>query len=348
MAFNLNQHEHLRLTDTRAYWKPMRYPALYELGETHRKMNWTINEVRKLSQDIKDWKELDEKTKAIYKFLLLYFTQADVDVAGSYFENLSKWYKQPEQRYWLARVIDREATHVQCYDMLPEQFGINKEEYCDMLDIDVIYDQRQFMIAQAQADSFEDRVYTLVKHICGEGIGIYGIFLMLINAQRFGQMMALGQEVVQWSARDENQHVEGLTWLLNQELHENANLVTEKLITDIKFMFELAVQRGIALAKRAYQEGELHDLTINQIANFLKQLANARISAIDISVDKLFHEVSEEVLPQVGLLFTGSSLVNFFEAANTNYAVGTLTGDWEYPPLDFKTDYDTEQEILNG
>ena len=34
--------------------------------------------------------------------------------------------------------------------------------------------------------------------------------------------------------------------------------------------------------------------------------------------------------------------------ANTNYAVGTLTGDWEYPPLDFKTDYDTEQEILNG
>ena len=113
-------------------------------------------------------------------------------------------------------------------------------------------------------------------------------------------------------------------------------------------MFELAVQRGIALAKRAYQEGDLHDLTINQIANFLKQLANARINAIDISVDKLFTEVSEEVLPQVGLLFTGSSLVNFFEAANTNYAVGTLTGDWEYPALDFKTDYDTEQEILNG
>ena len=56
----------------------------------------------------------------------------------------------------------------------------------------------------------------------------------------------------------------------------------------------------------------------------------------------------EEVLPQVGLLFTGSSLVNFFEAANTNYAVGTLTGDWEYPTVDFKTDYDTEQEIING
>ena len=54
MAFNLNQHEQLRLTDARAYWKPMRYPALFELGETHRKMNWTINEVRKLSQDIKD------------------------------------------------------------------------------------------------------------------------------------------------------------------------------------------------------------------------------------------------------------------------------------------------------
>lgn len=345
MPFNIQQHEELTLTDSRSYWKPFRYPALYELAETHRQMNWTINEVRKISQDINDWKKLDPNTKAIYKFLLLYFTQADVDVAGSYFENLAKWYTQPEQRYWLARVIDREATHVQCYDMLPEQFGINKEEYCDMLDIDAIYDQRQFMTAVAPEGSFEERIYTLVKHICGEGIGIYGIFLMLINAQRFGQMMALGQEVVAWSARDENQHVEGLTWLLNTEVQENPESLTPEMTRNIVRMFELAVERGIALATRAYQEGELHDLTIEDITVTLKQIANARITALNIGVDKIF-EVTDTVLPQVGLLFTGSSLVNFFEASNTNYAVGTLTGEWEYPELDFKTNYDVEQEIM--
>jgi len=347
MSFNQQQHDSLTLTDKRAYFKPFKYPELFELAETHRQMNWTINEVRKISHDINDWKKLDPKTKAIYKFLLLYFTQADVDVAGSYFENLAKWYTQPEQRYWLARVIDREATHVQCYDMLPEQFGIDKEEYCDMLEIDEIFEQRQFMTAVAPEGSFEERIYTLVKHICGEGIGIYGIFLMLINAQRFGQMMSLGQEVVAWSARDENQHVEGLTWLFKKELEENGNQLTPVMLRNIRRMFELAVERGIALATRAYQEGDLHDLSIEQIEVFLKQLANRRFSDLGLGESDLF-EVSEEILPQVGLLFAGSSLVNFFEASNTNYAVGTLTGEWEYPELDFKTNYDLEQEILRG
>lgn len=351
MAFNQTEHDALTLTSSRVYWKPMRYPDLYNFGEIHRKMNWTIEEVKKLSQDVKDWKVLGESNpeeQAIYKFLLLYFTQADVDVAGSYFENLSRWYTQPEQRFWLAQVIHREATHVQCYDMLPDQFGIDKTEYSEMLDIDAVYEQREFMIAKVEKDSFEDRVLTLCKHICGEGIGIYGIFLMLINAQRFGKMTCLGQEVVAWSARDENQHVDGLSWLLNQELTENSAGLTAELSQTIQEMFKNSVERGVALAKRAYAEGSLRDLSIEQIEVFLKQLANARISRINIGIDAVFPDVPKEILPQVGLLFAKSSLVNFFEASNTNYSVGSLTGDWVYPNEDYQTDFDLEQEILNG
>ena len=348
MSFNQTTHDALRLIDSRDYFKPFRYPELYEMAETHRKMNWTIEEVRKLSHDIKDWKELDPEEKAVYQFLLLYFTQADVDVAGSYFENLSKWYTQPEQRFWLSQVIHREATHVQCYDMLPDQFGIPKTEYCEMLDIDAVYDQREFMIANTQGNSAEDRVLTLTKHICGEGIGIYGIFLMLINAQRYGKMTCLGQEVVAWSARDENQHVDGLTWLLNKELEENPGLVHSGIAQPIMEMFKNSVERGVALAKCAYAKGSLRDLSIDQIEVFLKQLANARISRLNLGIDAVFPDVSNEILPQVGLLFAKSSLVNFFEASNTNYSVGSLTGDWEYPEDTFQTDYEIEQEILNG
>ena len=348
MAFNQQAHDALTLTSPRDYWKPMRYPELFNLAETHRKMNWTIEEVKKIGQDVKDWKTLDPDEKAVYQFLLLYFTQADVDVAGSYFENLSKWYTQPEQRFWLAQVIHREATHVQCYDMLPDQFGIPKTEYCDMLDIDAVYDQREFMIGQAETDSFEDRVLTLTKHICGEGIGIYGIFLMLINAQRFGKMTCLGQEVVAWSARDENQHVDGLTWLLNNEISENPNQMSPEIVNKILTMFANSVERGVALAKRAYQQGSLRDLSIEQIEVFLKQLANARIAQLNIGIDAVFPDVSKEILPQVGVLFAKSTLVNFFEASNTNYSVGSLTGDWVYPDENYQTDHELEQEILNG
>lgn len=348
MAYNQQAHDALTLTSLRAYYEPMRYKEIYEIAETHRKMNWTIEEVRKISQDVKDWKHLDPEEKAVYQFLLLYFTQADVDVAGSYFENLAKWYTQPEQRFWLAQVIQREATHVQCYAMLPDQFGIAKTDYCDMLDVDEIYDQREFMVSQAPSGSFEDRMLTLTKHICGEGIGIYGIFLMLINGQRHGVMTCLGQEVVSWSARDENQHVDGLTWFVNTEVSENPEKLTQELVDKIVLMFRNSVERGVALAKCAFARGSLRDLSIDQIENFLKQLANARISRMNIGVDVIYHDVTEEILPQVGLLFAKSSLVNFFEASNTNYSVGSLTGEWEYPDEDFKTDYELEQEILNG
>lgn len=348
MAFNQQQHDALTLTSPRAYYEPMRYKEIYELAEIHRKMNWTMEEVRKISQDVKDWKTLDPDEKAVYQFLLLYFTQADVDVAGSYFENLAKWYTQPEQRFWLAQVIQREATHVQNYAMLPDQFGISKTDYCDMLDVDAVFDQREFMITTAKTDSFEDRVLTLTKHICGEGIGIYGIFLMLINGQRFGVMTCVGQEVVGWSARDENQHVDGLTWFLNKELSENSKLVTQELIDSIVSMFKLSVERGVALAKCAYSKGSLRDLSIDQIEIFLMQLANARVANLNIGVDVIFPNVPKEILPQVSLLFAKSSLVNFFEASNTNYSIGSLTGDWEYPEEDFQTDHELEQEILNG
>lgn len=351
MAFNQKAHDELTLTDKRDYFKPFRYPEIYALAETHRKMNWTLEEVRKIGSDIKDWKDLGKNNpeeQAVYKFLLLYFTQADVDVAGSYFENIARWYRQPEHRYWLAHVINREATHVQCYDMLPEQFGIPKTEYSEMLDIDAVYDQREFMIANAEADSFEDRVLTLTKHICGEGIGIYGIFLMLINAQRFGKMTCLGQEVVAWSARDENQHVDGLTWFINQEITENPSALTDELKNTIVQMFMNSVERGVALARCAYSKGSLRDLSIEQIEVFLQQLANARIRQLNIGIDAVYPNVTKELLPQVGLLFSKSSLVNFFEASNTNYSIGSLTGEWEYPGEDFKTDFEIEQELLNG
>ena len=119
-------------------------------------------------------------------FLLNYFTQADVDVAASYFDRLAKHYKQPELRMALARIIDREMTHVDCYDMLPDQFGIPRIEYSELLNVDEVAEQRNFMLAK-QGKGVAERLADLTIHVCGEGVGIYGIFLMLLNDSRFGK-----------------------------------------------------------------------------------------------------------------------------------------------------------------
>ncbi|QHJ78719.1 MAG: ribonucleotide reductase small subunit [Bacteriophage sp.] len=341
----------ITLTSTRQYYKPFSHPWAYEYAEEHRRMNWTKEEVRTLHEDIADWKSMSEEERAPLQFLLNYFVQADVDVGASYFENLARYYSLPEIRMAITRIIDREATHVDNYDMLPDQFGIPLTEYKEMLAIDEIAEQHDFMVQQTLSDELFERISTISRHICGEGIGLYGIFLMLLNAQRFGKMKALGQEIVSWSARDENHHCEFLTWLLNTELAENSETITgeylEILRNSIIAMFKNSVTRGVNYAKAVYARGALPDLTVDQIEHFLKQLADVRISKLNLGIETIYGTEKVLELDWASMLFS-ASLDNFFETAGTNYQIGAITGEWEYPEKDFKKDSHKYAELANS
>lgn len=344
--------EKLKLTDSRSYYREFKYPWAYQFAEEHRRMNWTREEVRTLHEDVADWKSMTEEQRAPRQFLLNYFVQADVDVAGSYFDNLGRWYRQPELRMALARIMDREATHVDNYDMLPDQFGIPLSDYSEMLVIDEVADQHDFMIAPVIGDDLRSRLITLNRHICGEGIGLYGLFLMLLNDQRFGKMKSLGQEIVSWSSRDENHHVWFLTKLFNTELEENQEVFDAdknfipQLIEDTIAMFKNSVQRGVNYAKAVFARGSLPDLTVEQIEMFLMQLANARIKKLNLGIDKIYEVPTIVELEWASMLF-GGSLDNFFETAGTNYQIGALTGEWEYPPEGFMKDSDALKALMD-
>lgn len=346
--FDQTKHDALKLTDSREYWRPMRYPDLYAMAEDHRKMNWTKEEVRTLNEDISDFKtKLTDLERKPLEAMLLYFTQVDTDVGASYVSELMPLYSQPEMNYWWAQVIQREATHVDNYALLPEQFGIADTEYPLMLELEHIKEQRLFIQAKCLSGGFWDRIATLTKHIVCEGIGIYGIFLMLINYQRFGLMKCLGQEIVSWSARDENDHVRGLTWFVKQELQENPEAMTDPMREAIRQMFRVGVDNAEELTKFFFSLGEIRDLTVEEVVMTLKQIANIRAEDMDCGLGILYPEVVDlPLLPQVGLLFTGSELANFFETSNTAY--GFYSGEWEYPTHEVVPDFEMMERIANG
>lgn len=346
----LKAHDELKLTDHRSYYRPFRYPEAYDWSETHRIMNWTREEVRSMHEDVSDWNDplkMSDEERAAYRYLLSYFTQADVDVAGSYFENLARWYTQPELRIALARIIDREATHVQNYDMLLDQFGIPVQDYSELLEIDEVYEQHHFVAQKTIQGDFWSRVSTVMRHICGEGISLYGQFLLLANGQRFGVMKCLGQEIISWSSRDENQHVQFLSWLLNTEIAENPHLVTEHMKEVLADMMRQSVYRGIAYAESVFKRGKLPDLKLAQVAVFLKQLANARIKKLNLGVAKLFEEVADGLELEWASVLFSSSMDLFFETAGTNYQVGAMSGEWVYPEIDFKKDADKYADLAS-
>ena len=237
--------------------------------------------------------------------------------------------------------------------MLPDQFGIPRIEYSEMLAIDEVAEQREFMLTQQFAgEGLVERLADLATHVCGEGVGIYGIFVMLLNDSRFGRMKALGQEVVSWSGRDENDHCYVLTWFFNKELEENPDFVNTEAYHQLREviiqMFLGAVQRGVAYAKAVYAKGKLPELTVEDVETFLKQLANIRIKKLNMGFEKLFPELPDTlVLDWASDLFAGS-MDNFFETAGTNYQIGAMTGEWKYPEGEYIKDSHLLDKLMNG
>lgn len=324
-------NEVITLTSTRAYPKPFAYPYFYELADRHEQLTWNRRHVKTLNEDIADFQYMQQHNPdelAPLEAMLLYFTQVDTDVAASYFKNLARFYSLPEILMWIARVANREATHFDCYDMLPAQFGIPEDRYKGMLEIHEVMEQHIFMSATAHTGDFWDRISTIVKHIAGEGIGIYGVFIPLVNYSLYGRMKSVGQEIVSWSARDENEHVVGLTYLFNTEVQENAELYTEAMRETLLTMIMICVTNTLNLIDYFYSLGTVKHLTADEVKLAVKQIANKRSE--DINLGTPYPEVvGTEIHPAVGKLFTGSELSNFFETSNTSY--GFYSGDWVYP-----------------
>lgn len=346
-TFNREQHDALRLTDERSYYKPFRYPQFYELATEHQDMNWTRKHIKTLNEDISDFKAMSEVERAPLEALLSYFTLVDTDVARSYFKNLGKFYTHQEILMWLARVADREATHVDCYDMLPEQFGISTDKYSEILTIEAIQEQHMFMIAESMDSSLWERLSTLVKHIAGEGVGIYGVFLPLVNYSLYGRMKSVGMEIVSWSARDENQHVVGLSELFRIEVQENEAEYTEAMRDALRAMLSICVENTDKVLDYIYSLGEVKHLTKEEVKVSVRQIANAR--SVDIGLGVLFEDVVDlPKHPAMTKLFNGSELANFFETSNTAY--GFYSGDWAYPenPDEFIPDWEQKDLLLNS
>lgn len=346
MSFNQTKHESLRLTHKREYYKPFRYPQFYDMATTHQELNWNRKHIKTLNEDLSDFEAMFEEERLPLEAMLLYFTMVDVDVGSSYFKNLASFYNHPEILMWIARVADREATHVDCYDMLPEQFGLNPERYSEILNIEAIKEQHIYLTSKAHTGELWDRLSTLVKHISGEGIGIYGVFLPLVNYSLHGRMKSVGLEIVSWSARDENEHVVGLSELFNIEVQENKEAYTEAMRETLRTMIQICVENTDKVIDYFYSLGIIKHLTADQVKTSLRQIANARSEHIGLGI--LYPDVVDVApIEAMQMLFTGSEMANFFETSNTAY--GFYSGEWEYPKEgEVIPDWELADNLLNG
>jgi glutaredoxin 3 len=165
---------------------------------------------------------------------------------------------------------------------------------------------------------------TLAKAVFNEGVTLFASFIMLLSYQRFGKMKGMNT-VVEWSLRDEDMHVRGVSRLFHEFLKENPEVATTELGDHIREMAQRVVELEDNFVDLAYGMGPVEGLKADEVKQYIRYIADRRM--IQLGVKGVFN-VRENPIPWVDWIINGADHSNFFEKRVTEYNVTGLEGDW--------------------
>lgn len=313
------------LTEERNFYKPFSYPWAYDNYKLQQKMHWSPEEVP-LSEDIKDYRNvLNEVERTVITQIFRFFTQADCDVAGGYCQHYLPTFKAPEVRMMLSAFASMESVHIDAYSQLIETLGLPESEYKMFSNYKAMKDKHEYL-ERFTMDTPADIAKSLAVYSAfTEGVQLFSSFVILLNFPRNNMMKNMGQ-IISWSVRDENLHVEGLTKLFRTYIEENPDLWTDSLKSSIYSIAERIIQLEDAFIDTVFEAGDLKNLTAEDVKVYIRFIAGRRLAQIGL---KNIFKVEENNLPWVDAMINGVEHTNFFENRPTEYAKAATAGNWD-------------------
>ena len=324
-------------------FKPMHYPQAFKYWEIHDKMVWHYDEAP-LAEDVGDFAKADKKEKEFITQVMRLFTTNDIEVGHGY-DVLLRIFKPTEVSMMLRGNADRESTHIAAYSLFTETLGFPDEFYSEYLEDKQMSDKIAFIessnvlkyeeyeadwVEKFRFDSKEeyiskryrqDIMYMLAVYASlTEGVSLFAQFAMLLKYQTQNKYKGLGT-LVEWSIKDEEQHVVSNSWLFREFVKENADV------------FDDTIKKRIYSAARdiVRKECDLID-TLNpphmdkaEVKEYIKYITDQRLKMIGFKPN---YNIEKNPLPFMEEL-TGTVLTNFFEGKVTEYSKGSLTGSWD-------------------
>lgn len=306
----------------RTTFKPFTYPTAYRFYEQSEMMRWTIHDII-LEKDMRDWKiTLSESEKHFLTQIFRFFTQSDVDVAGGYYDYYIPFFKYPEIRMMLGSFANRESEHIRSYDAMIETVGMPEVEHLKFLEIPTMLGKHEY-IESFKPDS---EPYSLARNIAvyslfTEGLQLFSSFAMLLSFQRFGIMRGM-TEIVEYSIKDEELHIKGMTWLLKQVIKDHPEIWTAALKADIINICHKMVMLEDLFINTAFEMGGVRDLEKEDVKKFIRTIADKRLESIGL--EPQFNETNP--LEWLSWVVGAVSQDNFFETHSTEYTEGGLLG----------------------
>lgn len=186
---------------------PLKYPHLWELYKKAQMSNWTAEEVD-LSNDINDWKTLNENEKKFIKYILAFFAGSD----GIVFENINNNFADEvqisEARSFYAYQAHNEMVHGETYSKLIDKYIKDQSEKKQLFEaiqtVPCIEQKAKWAMKWFSGSSFAERLFAFA---CVEGIFFSGSFCAIYWLKKRGLMPGLcfSNELI---SRDEGLHQE--------------------------------------------------------------------------------------------------------------------------------------------
>jgi ribonucleoside-diphosphate reductase beta chain len=315
-----------RMTDERSYFKPFNYAWAYDAWLKHEQSHWLHTEVPML-EDVKDWKKkLTKEEKQFLTHIFRFFTQGDIDVAGGYVNNYLPYFPQPEIRMMLLGFAAREALHIAAYSHLIETLGLPDTTYNEFMAYAEMKEKHDYVMNISGQNTTKENTATHIAVFSAftEGMQLFSSFIMLLNFPRHGKMKGMGQ-IVTWSIVDETQHTENMIKLFRTYIEENREIWNDELKGRLYTIAERMVELEDKFIDLAFAMGAMEDLSAEDVKKYIRYIADRRLISLGL---KGQFKVKRNPLPWVEEMINAPTHTNFFENRATDYAKGSLSGDW--------------------
>ncbi len=313
------------LSHSQAY-KPFRYAWSYDAWATQQRIHWLPEEVP-LANDVRDWNtRLTPGEKNLLTQIFRFFTQADIDVADNYLQRYMPIFKPTEVLMMLTAFASSETIHIASYSHLLDTIGMPETEYLAFAQISEMRDKHNYMSNFSVENPYEIAKTLAAFGAFTEGLQLFASFAMLLNFQRRGTMMGMGQ-IVTYSLRDETLHCDNVIRLFHTFCSEHPGLFNTKMKADLKNICETIVGLEDAFIDLAFREsgGEVEGMTAEDIKQYIRFIADRRMLQLHM---KPIYGVTKNPLPWLDEVLNAVEHTNFFENRATEYSRAATKGEW--------------------
>ncbi len=298
----------------------------------HAMNNFWIPEEINLTQDIKDYRNLEIEEKEAYDKILSFLIFLD-SLQTANLPNVGEFITANEVNLCLTIQAYQEAIHSQSYGYILDTICSPEER------TEILYQWKDdpFLLARNKfiGDQYNDfycnrTKYNLVKTVVAnyilEGIYFYSGFMFFYNLGRNNKMPGSVQEI-RYINRDENTHL----WLFRSIIHELQKEEPQLFTPENNELFRSMIREGCEqeIAWGHYVIGDdIPGLTRGMVTDYIQYLGNLRCE--NLGFEPLYEGHREEPASMSWVSqYSNANLIktDFFEAKSTAYAKSSALKD---------------------